>query len=207
MIRRPPRSTLFPYTTLFRSDLVQVELQDRVLREVALDLDGDARLLDLARDLLLPADLLREDVAGELHRDGGRPLRAPQRHDVGLERAEDAPVVDPVVRVEALVLGGDEGLPHGERDLVQGQHGAALEPELGDEPAVRRIDLRGLLRAGAADEAGDAGTALRRAHARPGAVSEPRDVRGGEHRGRGPAGAGPGGPAPGPGARGRGRGR
>src|SRR3712207_4611376 len=25
MIRRPPRSTLFPYTTLFRSDLVGVE--------------------------------------------------------------------------------------------------------------------------------------------------------------------------------------
>src|SRR3712207_7542334 len=25
MIRRPPRSTLFPYTTLFRSDLIRVE--------------------------------------------------------------------------------------------------------------------------------------------------------------------------------------
>src|SRR3989454_5446508 len=132
MIRRPPRSTLFPYTTLFRS--------------------------------LLAADLLREDVAGELHRDGGRPLRTSQGHDVGLERAEDTPVVDPVVRVEALVLGGDERLPHRERDLVQGQHGATLEPELGDEPAVRRIDLRGLLRAGAADEAGDAGTEIGRAH-------------------------------------------
>src|SRR5256885_13098135 len=29
MIRRPPRSTLFPYTTLFRSDLVEVG-QDRL---------------------------------------------------------------------------------------------------------------------------------------------------------------------------------
>src|SRR5258708_19070548 len=29
MIRRPPRSTLFPYTTLFRSDLVVLEEQDR----------------------------------------------------------------------------------------------------------------------------------------------------------------------------------
>src|SRR3989442_10663565 len=26
MIRRPPRSTLFPYTTLFRSDLLETEL-------------------------------------------------------------------------------------------------------------------------------------------------------------------------------------
>src|SRR5258708_12218990 len=28
MIRRPPRSTLFPYTTLFRSQSVQIEEQD-----------------------------------------------------------------------------------------------------------------------------------------------------------------------------------
>src|SRR3712207_7934105 len=28
MIRRPPRSTLFPYTTLFRSDLAQVRRVD-----------------------------------------------------------------------------------------------------------------------------------------------------------------------------------
>src|SRR3712207_8673515 len=27
MIRRPPRSTLFPYTTLFRSDLVETRLR------------------------------------------------------------------------------------------------------------------------------------------------------------------------------------
>src|SRR3712207_8226759 len=27
MIRRPPRSTLFPYTTLFRSDLVEASLE------------------------------------------------------------------------------------------------------------------------------------------------------------------------------------
>src|SRR5258705_2964321 len=34
MIRRPPRSTLFPYTTLFRSDVVRQEI------EAALDQDG-----------------------------------------------------------------------------------------------------------------------------------------------------------------------
>src|SRR3712207_8901350 len=31
MMRRPPRSTLFPYTTLFRSDLVVVALPGAVL--------------------------------------------------------------------------------------------------------------------------------------------------------------------------------
>src|SRR5260221_10815191 len=40
MIRRPPRSTLFPYTTLFRSHLAGAEL--RVL-------GGDAELLGPAR--------------------------------------------------------------------------------------------------------------------------------------------------------------
>src|SRR5260221_14322159 len=39
MIRRPPRSTLFPYTTLFRSipvgdDVVHVANENRVMREV-----------------------------------------------------------------------------------------------------------------------------------------------------------------------------
>src|SRR2546426_2456184 len=34
MIRRPPRSTLFPYTTLFRSALIAVaEMRRRLLRE------------------------------------------------------------------------------------------------------------------------------------------------------------------------------
>src|SRR3989454_11561969 len=40
MIRRPPRSTLFPYTTLFRSLLA--ELHDGALAELLLDLaDGE----------------------------------------------------------------------------------------------------------------------------------------------------------------------
>src|SRR3712207_8366127 len=52
MIRRPPRSTLFPYTTLFRSRLVHRPLVDRPLAEVAdadpvlaavLDREGDPR--------------------------------------------------------------------------------------------------------------------------------------------------------------------
>src|SRR3712207_7369306 len=74
MIRRPPRSTLFPYTTLFRSVLALLELD--LGRGAGLD-DGDAtgqlgqallqllvvvvgvRLLDLGADLVHPAgDLL-----------------------------------------------------------------------------------------------------------------------------------------------------
>src|SRR3712207_8516019 len=43
MIRRPPRSTLFPYTTLFRSRLL--ELLHRVLRQRAGPVDFDAAFL------------------------------------------------------------------------------------------------------------------------------------------------------------------
>src|SRR3712207_9354934 len=39
MIRRPPRSTLFPYTTLFRSDRVTAEIARVVERERAGEAD------------------------------------------------------------------------------------------------------------------------------------------------------------------------
>src|SRR5687768_17976047 len=41
MLRRPPRSTLFPYTTLFRSQLMVKELEDAPRDEVAVLLDAD----------------------------------------------------------------------------------------------------------------------------------------------------------------------
>src|SRR5688572_32028772 len=48
MIRLPPRSTLFPYTTLFRSDL---ELVGRIVeREHVLDLLSDHALFVVRRD-------------------------------------------------------------------------------------------------------------------------------------------------------------
>src|SRR5260221_6283662 len=37
MIRRPPRSTLFPYTTLFRSDGVRRLVRDDVVGEARID--------------------------------------------------------------------------------------------------------------------------------------------------------------------------
>src|SRR2546430_6126888 len=50
MIRRPPRSTLFPYTTLFRSRIQQYELAFRMQTSVPglLDLsDEPKRILDM----------------------------------------------------------------------------------------------------------------------------------------------------------------
>src|SRR3712207_6887403 len=45
MIRRPPRSTLFPYTTLFRSDVVGHDRGGRVAYRMALDVPEVVRRL------------------------------------------------------------------------------------------------------------------------------------------------------------------
>src|SRR3712207_7502758 len=64
MIRRPPRSTLFPYTTLFRSLQVVERLPD------AHELDREAELVrDRDRDPALRRPVeLRERDAGHVHR-------------------------------------------------------------------------------------------------------------------------------------------
>src|SRR3712207_8809512 len=61
MIRRPPRSTLFPYTTLFRSLAVRV---------VAHDLDGDLGAVD-GRDAVGLVDDLGARGDGADEQDGG----------------------------------------------------------------------------------------------------------------------------------------
>src|SRR2546422_10076973 len=89
MIRRPPRSTLFPYTTLFRSlDLGRVRL------------DGAARIATTDRE----PDL----VAGALHETGRARFRL-----AGYRRLA---AVDPTARslsignsLGAFVLGRDDG--------------------------------------------------------------------------------------------------
>src|SRR2546427_5706188 len=57
MIRRPPRSTLFPYTTLFRSDLLKVKnVGEKALGEIA----------ELLRREGLNFGMKVEEVDGEL---------------------------------------------------------------------------------------------------------------------------------------------
>src|SRR5256885_8090461 len=73
MIRRPPRSTLFPYTTLFRSaeivdHRVDVVLQLRDLAaRVDLDRAGQIALRHRRRHLRDRADLRREIGGEEIH--------------------------------------------------------------------------------------------------------------------------------------------
>src|SRR3712207_7542742 len=62
MIRRPPRSTLFPYTTLFRSDLV-VALERHVAGEHLEEDDPERVDVRLAGDRVAQG-LLGRDVVG-----------------------------------------------------------------------------------------------------------------------------------------------
>src|SRR3989441_12212498 len=73
MIRRPPRSTLFPYTTLFRSPVEIDDLGRTVARRLDLIADAQRRVA---------ADLVPDELAGALDLDvpfifvnlGGEPL-------------------------------------------------------------------------------------------------------------------------------------
>src|SRR3712207_7730928 len=66
MIRRPPRSTLFPYTTLFRSAQLTHERENDLLRAI-----GEfPRVLTSAAELRAPHRVARylEELAGTYHR-------------------------------------------------------------------------------------------------------------------------------------------
>src|SRR3712207_7568381 len=68
MIRRPPRSTLFPYTTLFRSDVVtakkRLQMQSQKLEQSVVKLDTQARqALSQGNEELARVALERKNVA------------------------------------------------------------------------------------------------------------------------------------------------
>jgi len=140
------RSGLYSVGAVPEVDLVQVQLEDLVLRISLLNLTGDLRLLDLANEVLFAGDALGEDVSRELHRYGGEALLPRARAEVAQRGAGDTNPVDAGVLVETLVLGEDERVLHDFRDLGDLHERAALEPDLSDEAPVGGVDLRGLPR-------------------------------------------------------------
>src|SRR4051794_41680752 len=73
MIRRPPRSTLFPYTTLFRSNAAA--------RAAGFELDRDAvgRTATLDFDLAVEVAFCEVELAARVGREGG--LRGERRSE------------------------------------------------------------------------------------------------------------------------------
>src|SRR3712207_7838056 len=81
MIRRPPRSTLFPYTTLFRSAI----LADGAV-EAARRLVGGLDLLDLLhRQVEHARELLVAGLVAELHRELTRDAGRSEEHTSELQ--------------------------------------------------------------------------------------------------------------------------
>src|SRR5947209_14633007 len=74
MIRRPPRSTLFPYTTLFRSNGARARKHDVVA------IDQAAARETLERELDEPFRL-RHAAVSELHREAAEPAGRQRRID------------------------------------------------------------------------------------------------------------------------------
>src|SRR3712207_8907176 len=63
MIRRPPRSTLFPYTTLFRSVVAESRyVAEDAAEDVVVDVDTLEAVVDLERALGAEAPRVHEDL-------------------------------------------------------------------------------------------------------------------------------------------------
>ena len=149
-------------------DLVEIQLEDLVLGVLVLDLAGHLGLAQLPPERLVPpADVLGPDVPGQLHGDGREPLGDPHLEEVVLDRAEHPVPVDPLVLVEPLVLGGDEGRLDHRRHLAERHDRPPLLAQVGDEPAVGGVHLGGLIGIVLA-QLGDGGAAVAGAGAVPG---------------------------------------
>src|SRR3712207_9266723 len=72
MIRRPPRSTLFPYTTLFRSVATEWALLDRVRVAKDVGRHGRPHALQLGMDLLGGREEVAPRLRGRLANAGDR---------------------------------------------------------------------------------------------------------------------------------------
>ena len=132
------RGRLHPEGAVAEVDLVQVHLEDAVLRIAALELDGEHRFLELAVETSIGGE---EEHLGELLRDGAAALHDAAAPEVLIHGARDTHGIDAEVGVEACVLGGNHGLLEGRRHLGERDEDAALDVELGDLLVVFVVDL------------------------------------------------------------------
>src|SRR5256885_15513400 len=115
MIRRPPRSTLFPYTTLFRSRLAfdSNGSEDVVTRRDLLDLNRDAELPQAVRNVL---GLVRVDDQRDPH------VHPNRRSDVNVPvRWPSAVLAKPWVRI--LFMRPRVGPRHGAKEHTDAPRG------------------------------------------------------------------------------------
>src|SRR3712207_5130818 len=104
MIRRPPRSTLFPYTTLFRSRGRRLEEQDRLGRDLIAELAGVLGVV--AAD---GHHLARQHRGQQPYLGGGQPLAGVLEgaEGVGGDRGHGLVLVDAEANVPLVAVADD----------------------------------------------------------------------------------------------------
>src|SRR2546430_7149743 len=136
MIRRPPRSTLFPYTTLFRSLVERRAGLSLELLERALVLDHKVALRPLALGGHLRRDhpvglVVRESAHGAQPGAPQRPARVDQDHGIELGRVERLEQQGDVVDHEQVAV-----LPRLAQQLI------AAAPYCRVDDLVERVERR-----------------------------------------------------------------
>src|SRR5687768_1784794 len=126
MIRRPPRSTLFPYTTLFRSDDPLERALDVGVEDAALRPDAQRDELRRGRDALVRDAVERERVGGDDAGDGGAVAGGVHRVGVVVDEVEPADhlLIRAEPAAEARVVVVDAG--------VDDRHGHAGAVDVGE---------------------------------------------------------------------------
>ena len=104
-------------------DRIEIKLEDIGLGEDAFDARGEN---DLAHLALVGDVVADQQVLRHLLGDGRAALRAARRGEVADEGADEAALVDALVLVEPLVLGGDERLLHVLGDVTERHPHAAV---------------------------------------------------------------------------------
>src|SRR5258705_10233782 len=88
MIRRPPRSTLFPYTTLFRSSRIRESFAVELELKKLFEFPTIAQLAELIDEELKAGSQLRLPPIVPVSRDRNLPLSFPQERLLFLEQLE-----------------------------------------------------------------------------------------------------------------------
>ena len=83
MIRRPPRSTLFPYTTLFRSYLAGVEAAGRTHQKPYRDAQNELGLAKRRADLEAKIAAARADLRQQTRVVGAEPSQSLPAWEIG----------------------------------------------------------------------------------------------------------------------------
>ena len=125
-------------------DLVQVQLQDLLLAEDALDPARDDHLRELAPERAGPGEAVGKDVARKLHGDGAGALLERERPQVAPDRSRHAAPVDTAVLVEPLVLDGEERAGQLRRHGGEWHHDALFRSEARQQLAFTVENQAGL---------------------------------------------------------------